>query len=154
MLLGASHFSTSSTFFFCISISFGPITIPRNFTSLIFYLHFFGFTNRSFSFSLFSTSSTNSLCPSFVSVATSMLSMNIAVFLWFIISWNKLFIIIWKVVGELVKPKYIIVGLYAPICVMNVMIGIKRFDQKQRCKWAQSGKISKLLHNYALTSRH
>ena len=120
MFLDTSHFSISSTFSFCISTPFGLITTPRNSTSLTFHLHFSCFTNRSFSSNLFNTSSTSSSYSSSVFVVTSMSSMNVAVFPWFIISQNKSFIIIWKVVGELVKPKYMTVSSYTLICVVNM----------------------------------
>ena len=110
---------TPSIFSFCIFTPFGPITTPRNSTSLTFYLYFSGFTNRLFSSSLFNTFSTNSSCPSSVSVATRMSSINITVFSWFMRSWNRSFIIIWKVARELVNLKYITVGSYAPICIVN-----------------------------------
>jgi len=39
-----------------------------------------------------------------------MLSINIAIFPWFIRSQNRLFIIVWKVMRELVSSKYITIG--------------------------------------------
>ena len=107
MFLDTSQLGTPSTFSFCISTPFGPITTPRNSTSLTFHLYFSSFTNRLFSSSLFNTSSTNSSCPFSVFVATRMSSINIAISSWFMRSLNRSFIIVWKVARELVNPKYI-----------------------------------------------
>ena len=63
--------------------------------------------------------STSLSWPSSVSVATKMSSMKVAVSSWFIRSLNRLFIIAWKVAGEFVNPKYMTMGSYALICVMN-----------------------------------
>ena len=119
MFLGTGQFNTLSTFSFYISTPFGPITTSKNSTSLTFHLHFSGFMNRSFSSSLPNTFLTNLLCPSLVSVIIRILSINVAVFPWFIRSWKRSFIIVWKVAGELVNPKYMTVGSYALICVVN-----------------------------------
>ena len=81
MFLGAGQLSTSFTFSFCISTPFGPITTPRNSTSLTFYLYFSSFTNRSFSSNLLNTFSTSLSCPSLVSIATKILSIKIVVLL-------------------------------------------------------------------------
>ena len=77
------------------------------------------FTNRSFSSNLFSTSSASSSYPSSVSVATRISLMNVTVSSWFIRSQNRLFIIVWKVAGELVNLKYMTMGSYALMCVVN-----------------------------------
>ena len=106
VLIGSNDFlSTPSTFSFCISTPFGLITTPRNSTSLTFHLYFSGFTNRSFSSNLFSTSSTNLSCPSSVSMATRISSINVTVSPWFMRSLNRSFIIVWKVAGKL-NPKF------------------------------------------------
>ena len=121
MFLGAGQFRMPSTFFFCISTPFSSITTSRNSTFFIFYQHFLGFMKRSFSLSHFSTSSTILPYLFSVSVATIISSIKVAVFSWFTISWNRLFIIVWKVAGEFVSPKYITVSSYTPICVVNAI---------------------------------
>jgi len=45
--------------------------------------------------------------------------MKVAIPPWFMRSLNRLFIIVWKVAGEFVSPKYMTMGLYAPIYVAN-----------------------------------
>jgi len=45
--------------------------------------------------------------------------MKVAVSPWFMRSLNRSFIIAWKVAGEFVNPKYMTVGSYAPMCVIN-----------------------------------
>jgi len=42
-------------------------------------------------------------------------------------SLNRSFIIAWKVAGEFVNPKYMIVGLYAPIYIMNAAFHLSLF---------------------------
>ena len=47
--------------------------------------------------------------------------MKVAVVPWLIISQKRLFIIVWKVTRELVSPKYMTVGLYAPIYIVKAV---------------------------------
>jgi len=48
-------------------------------------------------------------------------SMKVAMVPWLIISQKRLFIIVWKVAGELVSLKYMTIGLYASIYVIKTI---------------------------------
>ena len=88
-------------------------------TFLFFHLHFSSFTYKSFSASLFTTSSTILLYSSsfFVPIITS--SIKLATSLVLIKFHRILFIIIWNVAEELVSPKNITVGSNKSSGVMN-----------------------------------
>ena len=116
---GVSHSKTPFTFTSSILIPSGPITTPKNLTSLTFYLHFSSFIYKSFSSNLLITFATNSSCPSSISVPTIMSSMNTATFPVLIKSLNNSFIIAWKVAGEFVNPKNITIGSKNPSGVVN-----------------------------------
>jgi len=101
--------------------------MPRNSISFTFYWYFSGLTNKLFSSSLFNTSSTSLLCFSSVSVVTIILSMNVAVSPWLIISQNRLFIIVWKVAREFVSLKYMTVSSYVLMCIVNAIFYLLPF---------------------------
>ena len=118
-ILGVSQSNTSFTFSSFIFIPSGPITTLKNLTSLTFYLHFSGLMYRSFSASLFTTSSTTSLCFFSSSVPTIMLFMKLATSLVLIKSLRILFIVVWIIAGEFVSLKNITVGFNNPSEVEN-----------------------------------
>ena len=91
-------------------VSSGPITTLKNPTFFIFHLHFSGFTYRSFSANLFTTSSTISSYLSYVSVSIIILLIKLATFLVLMRSHRISFIIVWKVTSEFVNLKNITVG--------------------------------------------
>ena len=121
MFFGSGQLSTLSTFSFSISIPLGPIIAPRNLTFLTFYTHFSSLMFKSFSSSLFNTSSTILLCPSSISVPTNTSSMKTATFPSLIISLRILFIIAWNIAGEFVIPKNITIGSKDPTCIVNTL---------------------------------
>ena len=116
---GVSYSNTPFTFSLSILIPSGPITTPKNPTSLTFYLHFSGFTYRSFSSSLLITSATNSSYSSSISIPTITSSINTATFPILIKSLNSSFIMIWNIAGELVSLKNITIGSKGPSSVVK-----------------------------------
>ena len=118
-LLEVSQFNTSFTFTSSILIFFSSITASKNSTFLIFYLHFSGFTYRSFSASLFTTSSTTLSCPSSSSVSTIISSRKLVTFPMLIKFHRISFIIVWSIVGELVSQKNITIDLNGFSRVVN-----------------------------------
>ena len=114
-----SQFNTSFTFTFSILISSSLIITSKNPTFLISHLHFFSFTYKSFFANLFTTSSTTSLCLSFSSIPTIILSMKLSTSPVLIKFYRILFIIIWNVTRELVSLKNITVGSNNPSKVVN-----------------------------------
>jgi len=50
-----------------------------------------------------------------------MSSIKVVIVLWLIMSQKRLFIIVWNVAEELVRPKYITISSYAPICVIKAV---------------------------------
>jgi len=117
---GGGYSNTPFTFSFFILISSGPITTPRNPTSLTFYLHFSSFIYKLFSINLFITSSTILLCSFSFFVPTIMLFMKLATSLMLIKSQRILFIIVWNVTREFLSPKNITVGSNDSSGVMNI----------------------------------
>ena len=118
---GVSQSRTSFTFSSSIFISSGPITTPKNSTSLTFHLHFSGFTYKLFSASLLTTFSTNLLCPSYISVLMITLFIKLATLLVLMKSYRILFIIVWNIVSELVSPKNIIISLNDSSSIVNAV---------------------------------
>ena len=88
-------------------------------TFLFFHLHFSSFTYKSFSASLFITSSTILLYSSSFFVPTITSSIKLATSPVLIKFHRILFIIIWNVAEELVSPKNITVGSNKSSGVMN-----------------------------------
>ena len=117
--MSLTHFSvsqsnTSFTFFSSILIFSSPTTTPRNPTSLIFYLHFSGFTYKLFSSNLFTTSATILSCHSSSCVPTITSSIKAATFPIFIKSLSNLFIMVQNMAGEFINPKNITMGSKDP----------------------------------------
>ena len=127
MHFGVSQSNILFTFSFSIFILSSPITTPKNSTSFTFYLYFSSFTYKLFSSNLFIISATNSSCSSSSSVSTITLSMNTITFPVLIESLSNLFIIIWKVASEFVKPKNITVGLNDLSRVVNAAFHLSPF---------------------------
>ena len=117
---GVDQSSTSFIFSSSIFIPLGPIITPKNPTFFIFYLHFSGFTYRSFSANHFTTSSTISSCPSSVSVPIIISSIKLATFLVLIRSHKSSFIIVWNAASKLVSSKNITIGLNNPSGMVNI----------------------------------
>ena len=109
-----------------ILIHSGPITTPKNPISFIFHTHFSGFTYKSFSASLFTTSSTNSLC-SFYSTLIITLSIKRATFPVLMRFHKILFIMVWKIAGKFVSSKIITIGLNDPSGVVNAAFYLSPF---------------------------
>ena len=102
-----------------IFILFSSVTTPKNLTFLTFHLHFSSFTYKSFSASLFITFFTNLSCFSSFSVLIIMLSIKLATLLVLMKSCSILFIMVWNVTGEFVRPKNITVSSNDPSSIMN-----------------------------------
>ena len=114
-----SQYSTFFTFSYSIFIPLDSITTLKNTTFLTFYLYFSGFTYRSFSTSLFTISSTISLCFSFSSIPTITLLMKLATSPVLIKFYRILFIIIWNIARKFISPKNITVSSNNPFRVVN-----------------------------------
>ena len=110
-----------------ILILSGPITTPKNPTSLTFYLYFSGFIYQTFSTNLFTTSFTSLLCSSFIYVPTIMLFIKLTTFPVLIKLLRILFIMAWNIVSEFVSSKNIIVGLNNPSGVVNIIFHLSSF---------------------------
>ena len=106
---GVSQSNTPFTFSSFILILSGPIIIPKNPTSLTFYLHFSSFIYRLFAANLFTTSSTT-LCSSSSSIPIIISLMNLTISPVLIKFCEIFFIIIRNIARELVSPNNITIG--------------------------------------------
>src|SRR6266576_2421521 len=96
--------------------------IPRYSTRCLSNSHFSGLRNNEFSFIMDSTAFTTSLWC----VRSSLVAMRISSMYpwtsspyWALIGRSSLFIILWKVAGVFLRPKFITIGSYCPNGVLN-----------------------------------